>query len=67
MRNPMTGDELFNDVPKLKHRYPGGPLNYEATVDCDRATIAVFQGKDILSLTVDEARPLRDWLNKVIP
>lgn len=58
MNEPLSKDELFNEVPAL---YIDG--DYIGEVSGNRKGAYM----DGLYLNLDQARDLRDWLNKVIP
>lgn len=61
-----TKDQL-NVVTGLRYRSDGVVDDFIAEVEADGKSLGIFQQDDIISLDVDEARALRDWLNKVVP
>jgi hypothetical protein len=65
MTDPIP--DQFNVVKGLRYRYDGVVDDFTAEVEADGKSLGIFQQDDIISLDVDEARALRDWLNKVLP
>ena len=55
----------FNDIPDLVF----GDIEMEVmpTVAGRRRWIEIADGADSVMLSVDEARAVRDWLNRVLP
>lgn len=61
-----TKDQL-NVVKGLRYRSDGVVDDFTADVEVDGKSLGIHQQDDIVSLDADEARALRDWLNKVLP
>lgn len=66
-REQRPSKDLLNVVKGLRYRSDGVVDDFTADVEVDGMSLGIHQQDDIISLDVDEARALRDWLNKVVP
>lgn len=64
---PVPSKDQLNVVKGLRYSSDGVIDDFTAEVEADGESLGIFQQDDIISLDADEARALRDWLNKVVP
>lgn len=67
MNAPLTNDQRLQWATPLRYKSDGVTVDFSADVEFDGKSLGIFQHDDIISLDADEARALRDWLNKVLP
>jgi hypothetical protein len=66
MSEQLPKEDRLNVVIGLRYRSDGVVDDFTADVEADGMSLGIHQQNDIISLDADEARALRDWLNKVL-